>query len=497
VDTPRDASTRPSLDGSTTSDLVGHIEPRGIDVIPDSERHGRPSELFWVWFTSNFTFLYILFGGILISLGLSLWQALTIAIIGNLFFILVGVISIPGPRSGTASMVISRSQYGIRGSGLSSLLNWIILVGFEAVDFSIAAFALYALCTYFGWHLSTPVKVLILAVVILATFILGLYGHATIVFFQRSAAWIVAIASVLLFALIVPHVHFSYHPAAPLHGGAATAALLVALSIVMSGPLSYPVGADYSRYLPADASAKRIVWYTAIGGYIPSVVLTGIGIFAATAVNPADFTTSLRAIVPGWFYVVFLLAVALGMTANNVIGVYSSGLSLQALGVKLRRSLTIWFDVILGSVLTVYGVFIATNFLTALSNFLLWAVYWYAPFFGIYIVDMILTRSRYDGYELFKTGGRYWYDRGYRWRGLAALIIGMVVTAMFSQTYYYKGPISTHLLDNGDLSAISGLVVGAAAYWLLCGRATRRALSERAGQVPMVSQKPVPPGDLA
>lgn len=485
-----------SREPNTTTDLVGHIEPHGIEVIPAGERHGRPSELFWVWFTSNFTFLYILFGGLLISLGLSLWQAFAVAFIGNLFFILVGIISIPGPRSGTASLVISRSQYGIRGSRLSSLLNWIMLVGFEAVDFSVAAFALYALGEYFGWHLSTFVKVIILAVVIFITFIIGLYGHATIVFFQRSTAWIVAIASLLLFVFMVSHVHFNYHPAAPLHGSATVAAVLVALSIVMSGPLSYPVGADYSRYLPTSASGKQIVWYTAIGGYIPSVVLTSIGILAATAVNPDDFTTSLRAIIPGWFYVVFLLAVALGMTANNVIGVYSSGLSLQALGVKLKRSLTVWFDVILGSVLTIYGVFIATNFLTALSNFLLWAVYWYAPFFGIFIADMILTRSRYDGNELFNPGGRYWYDRGFRWSGLAALIIGMVVTAMFSQTYYYKGPISTHLLNNGDLSAISGLVVGGVVYWLLCGRATRRALSEQApAPVPAVSQEPAPPGE--
>jgi hypothetical protein len=27
------------------TDRAGHIEVRGIDVVPDSERHGRPSEL--------------------------------------------------------------------------------------------------------------------------------------------------------------------------------------------------------------------------------------------------------------------------------------------------------------------------------------------------------------------------------------------------------------------------------------------------------------------
>jgi nucleobase:cation symporter-1, NCS1 family len=484
-------------DASMTSDLVGHIEPRGIDVVPDAERHGRPSELFWIWFTSNFSFLYILFGGILVSLGLSLWVAVVVAFAGNLFYILLGIISISGPRSGTAALVISRAQYGIRGSRLSSLINWVILVGFEAADFSIAAFALYALANYLGWHITTPGKILILAVVIAGTFVIGLYGHATIIFFQRSISWIVAIASVLLFALMVSHVHFSYHPAAPLHGGAAVAAVLVGLSIVISGPLSYPVAPDYSRYLPRDASAKQIVWYTAVGGFIPSFVLTVIGILAATAVNPSDFTTSLRAIIPGWFYVVFLLAVALGMIANNIISVYSSGLSLQALGINLRRSLTVWFDVVLGSALTYYGVFIAKNFLTALSNFLLWSIYWYAPFFGIYIVDMILTGSRYDGPELFRTGGRYWYDRGFRWRGLVALVVGMFATAMFSQTYYYKGPVSTHLLDNGDLSAITGIVVGGGIYWLLCGRATRReAARSAAAPLPVASREPVPPSEL-
>ena len=71
------------------------------------------------------------------------------------------------------------------------------------------------------------------------------------------------------------------------------------LSIIISGPLSYPIGADYSRYLPKDSSAKQIVWYTAIGGYIPTCIMTIIGILAATAVDPSDFTTSMRGIIPG------------------------------------------------------------------------------------------------------------------------------------------------------------------------------------------------------
>jgi hypothetical protein len=75
------------------------------------------------------------------------------------------------------------------------------------------------------------------------------------------------------------------------------------------------------------------------------------------------------------------------------------------------------------------------------------------------------------------------------------LLIGMVVTAMFPQTYYYKGPISTHLLNNGDVSAISGLIAGGV-YWLLCRRATRRDVAA-AGQVRAVDKEPVSPQDPA
>jgi purine-cytosine permease-like protein len=467
-------SPQPPLDNA--GDAVGHIEVRGIDIVPDEERHGRPSELFPLWFTSNFTFLYILFGGILILLGLTLWQAVLVTVVGNLFWVVIGITSTPGPKAGTSSLTLSRAMYGIRGNALSSFFNWIILVGFEAIDFSIALFALFALAEDWGWHITTPGKVVLLTIVIILTFALALYGHATIIFFQRLMAVALAIATVVLIIFILPDVHFGYHPATALHGSAALATFLLALSIIMSGPLSYPIGSDYTRYLPRDSSAKQIVLYTALGGFIPAVFLTFTGILAATVVDPNDFTTSIKAIVPGWFYPIFLLIVVFGITANNVIGVYSSGLSLQALGVKVRRTITVWLDVVFGTALTVWGVFIATDFLTQLSNFLLWAIYWYAPFFGIYMVDMFLRKNEYDAPELFRDGGRYWYDRGFRWKGLIALVVGMVVAAMFSASYYYQGPITTHFLNGADLSAISGMIVGGVLYWVLCRRETAPAI---------------------
>ena len=49
--------------------------------------------------TSNITVLYLVFGGILITLGLNIWQALLAAVIGNVFYVLVGIAATPGPKA--------------------------------------------------------------------------------------------------------------------------------------------------------------------------------------------------------------------------------------------------------------------------------------------------------------------------------------------------------------------------------------------------------------
>lgn len=468
-------------------DEVGAIELHGIDVIPLSERHGQPREMFGLWFGSNLIFTYLFSGAILIQLGLSLVVSVIVVLVCDLAWIMVGVMSVPGPKTGTATMVISRAQYGIEGNKLSCAFSWILNVSYEGVDFAIAAAAAFSLATYAGWNLNTFWKTVLLFVVIAGAFALGLFGHATIMYFQQIFSWVLGVASLLFLIFVLPHVHWSYTPSAAPHGAALTAAILIGITVILSGPLSYTVGSDYSRYLPPESSSKRIIISTALGGYIPAAALTLIGVFAATVVNATDLTTSLRPIVPGWFYPVFLLVIIFGLIANSVLSVYSSGFSLQSMGVRVRRSRTIWIDVVFGSAIAVYGVLIATNFLTQLENFLLWSVYWYAPFFGIYMVEMLYSRGNYDGEELFRVGGRYWFSNGFRWSGIAALVGGMAASVLTSQTPYLKGAISTHVLSNGDLSAVGGFVVGGGLYWLLSIAPERRR--HRPSEVP--SPQPV------
>ena len=111
------AATSPHA-SAAASDRAGHIETHGVDVIPDAERHGRPRELFWVWMSANVIYLYFVLGGVLVLLGLSIWEALAITVVGNLWWAIVGWLAVSGPASGTPSVTVSglsASRYEPRG----------------------------------------------------------------------------------------------------------------------------------------------------------------------------------------------------------------------------------------------------------------------------------------------------------------------------------------------------------------------------------------------
>ncbi|MGW5684705.1 cytosine permease [Nonomuraea sp. NPDC003754] len=65
-------------------------------------------------------------------------------------------------------------------------------------------------------------------------------------------------------------------------------ALVAGVTLIASGPLSYTTSADFSRYLPRASSPKAIVGWTALGSFLPSVIVCSLGAFAATAVDMTD-----------------------------------------------------------------------------------------------------------------------------------------------------------------------------------------------------------------
>jgi purine-cytosine permease-like protein len=65
------------------------VEQNGINVISESERKGRPRDLFWPWCAANIAVLGITDGSFLLGFGISFWQAIGAGVAGTLLSFLL------------------------------------------------------------------------------------------------------------------------------------------------------------------------------------------------------------------------------------------------------------------------------------------------------------------------------------------------------------------------------------------------------------------------
>ena len=112
-----------------------NIEHRTVDFIPEAERHGKPRDMFPVWFGANLNLTTIITGSILVVMGLNItWSVLAIllgSLIGNLF---VASHSAQGPQLGIPQMIQSRAQFGVLGAIIPMAFIMFIYIGFGVAN---------------------------------------------------------------------------------------------------------------------------------------------------------------------------------------------------------------------------------------------------------------------------------------------------------------------------------------------------------------------------
>ena len=84
-----------------------------------------------MWAGASVQVEYFIYGAILMTFGFTFAQALSLIIIGNLSFFLLGLCSLQGPEAGTTVFAINRAAFGPNGSRLISFFNWVTQIGFE------------------------------------------------------------------------------------------------------------------------------------------------------------------------------------------------------------------------------------------------------------------------------------------------------------------------------------------------------------------------------
>jgi NCS1 family nucleobase:cation symporter-1 len=455
------------------------FEARGIDYIPLSERKGKPIDLAWMWAGALFNVEYVVYGALIMSFGLRFWQAAVVVIIGNLSFIVAGLGSLQGPRAGTAAFTINRAPFGPLGARLIACFNWITQVGYEIEGLALVVLAGVALFGKAGVGASTGLKIALIVVASALQLVLPLLGHGTIL---RVLRWMVVpfiVLFIVMACLSINKVHLGVGHDANL------ATMLAALAIILSaGGYGWPTNAnDFSRYLAPGTSRKKIVASVAIGGYIPTTLLSLLGAALATIPAVADggggAVSGLPSAFAGWFLIPYLLFIIVQLFAINSLDLYSSGLTLQAIVPKIKRWQCVLLDTCVAGALTAVAIF-SGNFNSFIDKFLDCMLIWIAPWVAIYLTDFFLRRGRYDSGGLMDTAkGIYFHDRGVRWRGIAAQLVGMAAATLWlSPGFGHWWHPLTNTFGGSDCSVFMGALFGGGLYWLLTRRSVRTEAAE-------------------
>src|SRR6195952_5831528 len=259
---PAGGTIAPEVRGGDYGTKVIAVEPGGAEMVPAGDRHGSPLQLLWTWLSPNLEFATVFIGVLATGIiGLPFWQAALAILIGTgLGSFTQAVLSARGPRYGVPQMVLSRIPFGWFGNALPAGLNAVVAgIGWFAVNSVSGAFALNSLTSMPQW--------LGLLIVVVFQIVIAFYGHNLVQTFERYAAPVLGI--IFAIACVMTFMKADY-------SGTGDKAFPGAFLLVVGATFGYaagwnPYAADYTRYLPRDASPVRTGVFAGLGVFLSCV----------------------------------------------------------------------------------------------------------------------------------------------------------------------------------------------------------------------------------
>ena len=402
-----------------------------------------------------------------------------------------------------------------------AFFNWITQIGFETEGLILIVGAAIVLSEMAGIHVSSALRVVFIVVAAAIQAVVPYLGHATMVKVLRA----LIIPFVAIFVLLAFY-DFKHGSASfkGFGGGWELYTAGLAFTFALSGLGWTEVGNDYTRYVPRDASRKAIVGWIFVGTAIPEIFMMILGAATFTflssnaqvaAWNGANPFEALHGqhFIPSWVVALFLVFAIVQLFGINSLDLYSSGVSLQAMGLRLRRYQAVVLDSFIACGLTIWATFQST-FSLYMKEFVGVIIVWIAPWFGILMVDWLMRKFRYNAAELQRTDkdGLYFVgSSGINWNAIVAFFAGLVTaTIAFSKApppvnlpFHWMTPISNHFggacaanpvhgvctagwYGGADFSVPTGIIIAGLVYFVL-----ERATGNVARQV--VRQKELEP----
>lgn len=395
---------------------VPRIERIGLEPTPAEHRTGRSIRLFWLWFAVNASVVSVALGAVLLGLGMSLRQSILAALIGvAVSFLPLGLGTLASKWSGQPTMVVSRATFGTVGNVIPALLAvvtrlvwaaallWMlgtgvaevlvggaVVDGIERLDLSLAIAA---------------------AALVIAAVIAGLGFRAIAVL-----GGIVTVLGVILvgglIALTLPYVDLNAALSVPdgpwllMASGAVLVFSVVGLAWANSS-------GDLARYQAKGTAGSAAVLFTAFGATIPAFALISWGALLAASNpfvaeglvdNPVDIVARM---LPLWYPVPLVLAVALGLLAAAVLALYSGGFALLAVGIRTPRAVAVVIAVVVAAGATVALALVVPDVTALFRDVVTTLAVPVAAWAGIFGAETMIRTRRVHSPSLLTSGGVY------------------------------------------------------------------------------------------
>lgn len=375
-------------------------------------------------------------------------------------------------KYGVESVRATRPTLGVRGTGITLILVFLILAGWNSVLTIFLGRALAETMIVLGWigeEGRVPAMLITGMLSCAVTFLLLRKGSSALKWAGPSIATAVLLLSVLIMIVLISRFGLAAIFEAPaLDGGegAPGTNYMIVIELGIAGAIAWwPYIGGLTRQSRTSAGA---ILPAVLGlGAMMSAVLV-IGSFAALMApeSEGDPTGIMIEIGGTGLGIVALLFIVFANIGTTMAGTYSAALSLKQGKAIDKRVSWPWAVVISIAPVAIILLFFADPFMDHYGTFLAFAGVTLGPICGIQIVDyMILRRQRLHVPSLFQSGpdGRYWYVAGFNPVGIVSVAAGIAAYLIVLDPVTFVPGVGFEILS----ASIPATVVAGAVYLLL------------------------------
>lgn len=433
-------------------DSLTKIEPYGIEHIPDVERHGKPRSQFFLWFAAGLNFPIVVLGFSATYFGLPFWSAvLAIVLAAVTSSAVMGYMASMGVRLGVPQQMQGRGPLGFIGNLLPvAYVNVFAGVGWAAVTVILGGQAIASIAHVPFWLSALVLMSLQLTVAVI--------GYNLIHFLQRILSYFLVAGFLFITVDMATHGHVIESVNAKAKGYAGVGGWIVFFGWFFSFIVAWmPFASDYSRYLPNTPADRRGAgWATMLGNAVTMVWMGVLGAVLGSTTTADSSIGALKEFMGHWAPL-GLAVVALSSFTQNFLNVYGGAISIQTMGIPVKRHIGVVFICVAAYLTALWG---QGGFNSNFTAFLNLTAYCIAPYATVLICDYLFGGRRTE------RGLRELFDRrrALEW-GFVAWAAGVLASVPFWLSSLYTGPIAKNYPQIGDLSYYVGAAIAAAVYF--------------------------------